>query len=405
VPPRGGLPATAATCMATDLETNSAAGGLGPAGRRFIPVAAPVLAGREKEYVADCMESGWISSGGKYVERFEAAFAEFCGVRHAVACCNGTVALHAALAALGVGPGDEVIVPTLTFVATANAVTYCGARPVFVDSEPATWNLDPALVEAKVTPRTKGIVAVHLYGHPAEMDALREVAGRRGLFLLEDAAEAHGALYKGRPAGSLGDAAAFSFYANKIIATGEGGMVTTDDDALAARVRLLRGQGMDSERRYWFPVIGYNYRMMNLPAAIGLAQLERADWHTGRRREVAAAYQSLLRGVSRLRWQGESEWARHAYWMFTVVLGHETPAGRDALMARLHERGVETRPVFYPVHLLPPYREAAGGEEFPVAERLARRGVSLPTWAGLSFEEISYVCDSLRECLSEVAEA
>jgi perosamine synthetase len=370
-----------------------------PEPARRIPVAAPVFAGREKEYVADCMESGWVSSGGKYVELFEAAFAEFCGVRHAVACCNGTAALHAALAALGVGPGDEVIVPTLTFVATANAVTYCGARPVFVDSEPVTWNLDPAQVEAKVTPRTKGIVAVHLYGHPANMDELRAVAGRRGLFLLEDAAEAHGALYNGRPAGSLGDAAAFSFYGNKIIATGEGGMVTTNDDALAARVRLLRGQGMDAARRYWFPVVGYNYRMMNLPAAIGLAQLERADWHTARRREVAATYLRLLRGDPFLRWQAEGEWARHAYWMFTVVLGYRAPAGRDELMARLAARGVETRPIFYPVHLLPPYREAAGGG-FPVAESLSRRGLSLPTWAGLSFDDVRYVCQSLRECLS-----
>jgi perosamine synthetase len=391
--------------MSTELETNPDAAGAcaQPAARPHIPVAAPVFAGREKEYVADCMESGWISSGGKYVELFEAAFAEFCGVRHAVACCNGTAALHAALLALGVGPGDEVIVPTLTFVATANAVTYCGARPVFVDSEPATWNLDPAQVEAKITPRTKGIVAVHLYGHPAEMDVLRGVAGRRGLFLLEDAAEAHGALYKGRPAGSLGDAAAFSFYGNKIIATGEGGMVVTDDDALAARVRLLRGQGMDAERRYWFPVVGYNYRMMNLPAAIGLAQLERADWHTGRRREVAATYRGLLRSVSCLRWQDESEWARHAYWMFTAVLGHEARVGRDELLARMHGRGIETRPVFYPVHLLPPYREAAAGEEFPVAEWLARRGLSLPTWAGLSFDDLSYICDSLRECFDEAA--
>lgn len=373
-------------------------------GRARIPVAAPAFVGREKEYVADCMEAGWVSSGGKYVEMFEAAFAEFCGVRHAIACCNGTAALHVALAALGVGPGDEVIVPTLTFVATANAVTYCGARPVFVDSEPVTWNIDSSQVEEKITPRTKGIVAVHLYGHPAEMDELRRVARRRGLFLLEDAAEAHGALYKGCPAGSLGDAAAFSFYGNKIIATGEGGMVTTDDDALAARVRLLRGQGVDPGRRYWFPVVGYNYRMMNLPAAIGLAQLERADWHTGRRREVAEGYLKLLRGVSRLRWQEESEWARHAYWMFSVVIGCGSAIGRDELMARLDERGVETRPLFYPVHLLPPYREAARGEAFPVAESLARRGLSLPTWAGLSADDLGYVCETMREILSDFAE-
>jgi perosamine synthetase len=390
-----------------ELDTASALERAGRAGaeRPFIPVAAPVLAGREKEYVADCMESGWISSSGKYVELFESSFAEFCGVRHAVACCNGTVALHLALLALGVGTGDEVIVPTLTFVATANAVTYCGARPVFVDSEPETWNLDPAHVESKITPRTKGIIAVHLYGHPAEMDALRRIARRRGLFLLEDAAEAHGALYRGRRAGSLGDVAAFSFYANKIISTGEGGMVVTDDDALAARVRLLRGQGMDAERRYWFPVVGYNYRMMNIPAAIGLAQLERAAWHTQRRREVAEVYRRLLNDVPQLHGQAEREWVQHAFWMFTVIMSDEVRADRDALTARLYERGIETRPVFYPVHSLPPYREAARGEEFPVAERLARRGFSLPTWAGLSLDDLSYVCERLRECLSEAEQS
>jgi perosamine synthetase len=392
--------------MSTELEIDVAMTreGFWPdaAGVPFIPVAAPVLAGREKEYVADCMESGWISSSGKYVELFETAFAEFCGVRHAITCCNGTAALHLALVALGVGQGDEVIVPTLTFVATANAVTYCGAQPIFVDSEPETWNLDPAQVEAKITPRTKGIIPVHLYGHPAEMDALRRIARRHGLFLLEDAAEAHGALYKGRRAGALGDVAAFSFYGNKIIATGEGGMVVTDDDALAARVRLLRGQGMDAELRYWFPVIGYNYRMMNIPAAIGLAQLEQAEWHMRRRREVANTYLQLLRDVPGLRWQAENERARHAYWMFTVILGDEIPAKRDEVMRRLGERGIETRPVFYPLHILPPYREAARDGEFPVADGLAWRGISLPTWAGLSDDNLNYVCEQLRVCLSEV---
>jgi len=370
-------------------------------GRRRIPVSAPSFVGNERAYVLDCMDSGWVSSAGKYVDRFEEAFAEFCGVRHAVACCNGTAALHVSLLALGVGPGDEVIVPTLTFVATANAVTYCGARPVFADSEPETWNLDPAHVASKITPRTKGIIAVHLYGHPAEVDALRALASRHGLFLLEDAAEAHGALYRGRRVGSLGDLAAFSFYGNKIIATGEGGMVVTNDDALAARVRLLRGQGMDAERRYWFPVVGYNYRMMNLPAAIGLAQLERAGWHTARRREVAAAYKRLLGDVPGLGWQAERARARHAYWMFTVLLRDGAADVRDRLMTRLEEEGIETRPVFYPLHTLPPYREAARGEVFPVAESLSRRGVSLPTWAGLSHDDQSYICERLKELLSE----
>jgi perosamine synthetase len=391
-----------ATELELDLDTTGVCVTPDAAGRPYIHVAAPVLAGREKEYVADCMESGWISSAGKYVELFEAEFAKFCGTRHAVSCCNGTAALHLSLAALGVGPGDEVIVPTLTFVATANAVTYCGARPVFVDAEPESWNLDPAQVASKITPRTKGIIAVHLYGNPVDMDALGELASRHGLFLLEDAAEAHGALHRGQRVGSLGDLAAFSFYGNKIIATGEGGMVTTDDDALAARVRLLRGQGMDSERRYWFSVVGYNYRMMNIPAAIGLAQIERAGWHIGRRRETAAHYKRLLGDVKGLGWQAEREWARHAYWMFTVLLGEEMADERDRVMAQLDVEGIETRPVFYPVHSLPPYQEASRGEEFPVAESLARRGISLPTWAGLSSDDLSYVCERLRACMTQV---
>ena len=389
--------------MATELEIDSATAQAhlehDMTERPLIPVAAPVFAGREKEYVADCMESGWISSGGKYVVLVEAAFAKFCGGRGAVACCNGTAALHVALVALGVRPGDEVIVPTLTFVATANAVTYCGARPVFADSEPVTWNLDPAQVEAKITPRTKGIIPVHLYGHPADMDALRQVARRHGLFILEDAAEAHGALYKEQRAGSLGDIAAFSFYGNKIIATGEGGMVVTNDDALAARVRLLHGQGMDLSQRYWFPVVGYNYRMMNLPAAIGLAQVERADWHLARRQEIALRYMERLRDVKGITWQGEEPQVKHARWLFTITLTDEAAIGRDELMQRLLRRGIETRPVFYPMHILPPYRESAGAESFPVAEHIARRGISLPTWAGLNREDVSYICDALRECL------
>jgi perosamine synthetase len=364
-----------------------------------IPVAAPSLIGNEKRYVDDCMESGWISSAGKYIELFEARFAEFCGVKHAVACCNGTVALHLALVALGVVAGDEVIVPTLTFVATANAVTHCGATPVFVDSEPETWNLDPSQIEAKITPRTKGIIAVHLYGHPAKMDELKEIARRHNLFLLEDAAEAHGAAYKGKTIGSIGDAAAFSFYANKIITTGEGGMVTTDNDDLADRARLLRGQGMDSERRYWFPVVGYNYRMMNLPAAIGLAQLEKIDEQLTARAKIAALYRERLREVGDLTWQHEQSWARHVYWMFNVILDAGVWAERDEVMKILGERGIETRPVFYPTHTFPPYIKAvAAGEEFPIAGGLARNGISLPTWAGLKSEDIDYICDALRQC-------
>ncbi len=363
-----------------------------------IPVAAPSLIGNEKEYVNDCMESGWISSAGKYVELFESHFAGFCGTKHAIACCNGTVALHLALVALGVRTDDEVIVPTLTFVATPNAVSYCGARPVFVDSETDTWNIDGEQVESKITERTKGIIAVHLYGHPANMSVLREIADRHNLFLLEDAAEAHGAMCDGKIIGSIGDAAAFSFYANKIITTGEGGMVVTDDDALAEKLRLLRGQGMDPERRYWHPVIGYNYRMMNLPAAIGLAQLEKVDTQLESRRRVAELYQSRLREIPGITLQNEQIWARHVFWMFSVILDPATWLDRDSVIEILSRRGIETRPLFYPAHSFPPYKNSVGGETFPVAENLSANGISLPTWAGLTENNIDDVCRTLIEC-------
>ncbi|MDQ3634971.1 MAG: DegT/DnrJ/EryC1/StrS family aminotransferase [Acidobacteriota bacterium] len=363
-----------------------------------IPVANTAFIGNEKKYVDDCMESGWISSAGKYVELFENNFAEFCNVRHAIACCNGTVALHLALLALGVQTGDEVIIPTLTFVATPNSVTYCGAKPVFVDSESETWNLDPKQVEAKITPRTKGIIAVHLYGHPARMNELQDIAQRHNLFLLEDAAEAHGAICNEKVVGSIGNAAAFSFYANKIITTGEGGMVVTDDEELAARARLLRGQGMDLNRRYWHPIIGYNYRMMNLPAAIGLAQLEKIQQQIELRKNIAELYRERLGEMPGIIFQPEQVWAKHVYWMFSIVLQTEFWQNRDAVIEILAEQGIETRPLFYPAHSMPPYIDSVSGETFPVAENLSRNGLSLPTWAGLTESQIDFVCDNLKKC-------
>lgn len=370
--------------------------------RRFIPVAAPVMAGNEKAYVLDCIESSWISSCGKYVEKFERTFADFCGVRHAVSCSSGTAALHVALLALGVGSGDEVIVPTLTFVATANAVTYCGARPRFVDIEPDSWTLDPGLVAAKITARTKAILPVHLYGHVANMDAITEIARRHKLFVVEDAAEAHGAEFRGRRVGSLSDVAAFSFYGNKIIACGEGGMVVTDSERLARYAAQLRGQGVDLEKRYWFPIIGYNYRMPNLTAAVGLAQLERIDWHLERRREVVSWYRDILGDVPGIGWQGARDGTGNVDWLFTIILDESIRVSRDDVIARLSQHGVETRPVFYPMHTLPPYREMGQEDgDFPVADRIARSGLSLPTWAGLQREDVVYVCDALRESICD----
>jgi perosamine synthetase len=366
--------------------------------KRELPVAAPALVGREREYVDDCLESTWISSTGPYIDRFEQGFAEFCGVEHAVTCCNGTVALHLALLGLGVGPGDEVILPTLTYVASANAIRYCGAEPVFVDSEDETWNLDPERLAEVVTPRTKGIVAVHLYGHPAALDPVLELAREQGLFVLEDAAEAHGALYKGSRVGSLGDCAMFSFYGNKIITTGEGGMVVTDSADLAQQVRLLRGQGQDPQRRYWFPVVGFNYRLTNVAAAIGVGQLERIDWHLQRRREVASWYRERLADVDGLVFSPDAEWAESSYWMSSVLL----PGGvdRDTVAGELAEHGIDTRPFFYPVHTLPPYQDTARSRDFPIAERLAARGLNLPSSALLDHDDVEYVCEALRNAIA-----
>jgi perosamine synthetase len=358
----------------------------------MIPVAAPVLGEKELEYVTDCVRSGWVSSLGEYVRRFEREFAAYCGVRYGVATHNGTVALHLVLAALGIGPGDEVIVPTLTFVATGNAVAYTGATPIFVDSEPVTWNIDAALAAQAITPRTRAIIAVHLYGHPADMDPLRALADEHGLTLIEDAAEAHGARYKGRRTGSLGDVAVFSFYGNKIITTGEGGMVVTDDAALVERCYFLENQAKSKENPYWHAEIGYNYRMTNVQAALGVAQLERIEEFIAARLRTVAHYDVRLAEVAGITRPPCAEWADNVYWMYTILIEDGFGLDRDTLMARLRQRGIETRPVFYPLHCLPMYDR---GQKLPIAEEIARKGLNLPSGSALTPEQVDAVCDAL----------
>lgn len=368
---------------------------------KFIPVSLPTFLGNEKQYVNDCLDTEWISSIGKYIVAFEEKFAEFCSVPYAVACNNGTTALHLALLAFDTGPGDEVIVPTLTFVATANAVRYCGATPVFVDSESATMNMDPALIEAKITPRTRGIVVVHLYGHPVCMGPVLEVAKRHGLWVVEDAAEAHGALYEGRMVGSIGDIATFSFFGNKIITTGEGGMVTTKSGELAEKMRVLRGQGMQPDRRYWFPVVGYNYRMTNIEAAIGLAQLENIGQHLAQRRKVAEWYRRHLTETGAdVELPAEMPWARHSFWMYTILLGKEMRMTGEQLRAALANCGIDTRPVFYPLHTMPPFFEST---RYPVAEDLSARGITLPTHGKLTEEDVQYISRQIAAVCSRTA--
>jgi perosamine synthetase len=364
-----------------------------------LPVSTAALIGNEMEYVRQCLESTWISSCGEFVEAFEEKFATLCGVEHAVAVNTGTAALHVALLGLGVSPGDEVIVPSLTYVATASAVSYCGATPVLVDSEPGSWNLDPTAVEAAVGPRTVGIVAVHLYGHPAQMDALGALAGRHGLFLLEDAAQAHGSRYRDKPVGSLGDAGAFSFFGGKLVTTGEGGIVVTGDAALAEMARALRNHARDPEHRYHSSRVGFNYRMTNVAAAIGLGQLERFDWHLARRRANAARYRERLHGHPALEMARPEPWAESVEWLTSVVLSNAGESERDLVMAELDSAGIETRPVFPPLHLQEIFGGAGAGS-MPVAERLGAKGLSLPSGAPLSGEQIDRVCETLLQAVS-----
>jgi perosamine synthetase len=357
---------------------------------RSIPVSRPDLQWNEQRFVLDAISSSWISSTGGYVDRFEREFAAACEARAAVSVASGTAALHLAMLAHGVGPGDEVIVPSLTYIATANAVRYQGADPVFVDVQADTWCLDPEQVEAAIGPRTRGIVVVHLYGHPADMDAVADVANRHGLWVVEDAAEAFGATYKGRKAGSLASVAAFSFYGNKILTSGEGGALTVSDPDLEARIRLFRGQGMDPARRYFFSEIGYNYRLTNVACALLCAQLERAESMLARRRDVVAQYRSGLDGIEGIGFQPIAEWAASAPWLFCITVDEDDLGmSRDDLMRAVAADGIETRPFFIPIHRLPPYRNSGrivGSLE--ITERLGETGISLPTSSAMSDEEV-----------------
>ena len=365
----------------------------------LIPLAVPDLGGDEEQYVVEAMRSSWISSSGKFVERFERDFAEACQVTHAIPVSNGTVALHLAVAALGAGPGDEVIVPSLTYIATANAVRYVGSRPVFADADPATWCIDPDHVAALVSPRTVGIIAVHLYGHPADMDRLRAVADQHGLWIVEDAAEAPFAAYRGKPTGSLGDIGTFSFYGNKVITSGEGGAVTTNDAELAARMRLLRSQGRDPTRRYYFPVLGYNYRLTNVACAILCAQLERRHSFLEKRQVIADRYRDNLNDVAELANQPIASWARWTPWLASVLnLVDEAGSDRDALQRHLASVGIETRPFFMPVHLMPYLAECVSGQDvdLPRTAKLARQGINLPTNPQMSLEDVDRVVAAIR---------
>lgn len=371
----------------------------------MIPVAEPSLGEEELLNITEAVKSGWISSKGKFIEEFEGGFARYCGVKFGIASSNGTVALHLALKALGINKGDEVIVPDLTFIATANAVTYCNAMPIFVDSHPEYWCIDPEKVEEKITHKTKAIIPVHLYGHPCDMDAIMDIAEDHSLYVIEDAAEAHGAEYKGRKVGSFGDVSCFSFYGNKIITTGEGGMCLTDNEELRENIRALRDHAMDPNKRYWHDVVGFNYRMTNMQAAIGVAQLTKINQFIEKKRQIAGWYKE---GLEYLANQGlitlhpEMSWAKCVYWMYSILVEDKFGTTRDELIQLLEKKGIETRPFFYPIHVLPPYKAYDNTLNLNLAKSISLKGLNLPSSPTLEKNEVDYIVETCTKIAEQV---
>jgi perosamine synthetase len=366
----------------------------------MIPVNRPVLDGNEKKYLNECIETGWISSEGPFVKKLEVGFSKLMGCAHGIAVCNGSVAIEVALAALRIGPGDEVILPSFTIISCAAAIVRAGAIPVVVDCQRDTWNIDPHLIAAKITSRTKAIMVVHIYGLPVDMDPVIELARRYSLFIIEDAAEQHGQTYKGRPVGSLGDIATVSFYPNKQITAGEGGMVLTNNRALADRCRELRNLCFDKERRFIHEELGWNFRMSNVQAAIGVAQLERIDQILAKKRQIGHWYQQRLRGYRRLQLPPErTEYAENIYWVFGVVLDDAVPCDAAEAMVSLRSKGVDSRHFFWPIHEQPVFRNRGWfmNERCPNAERIARRGLYLPSGVGLTEKEADISARAMLE--------
>ena len=365
---------------------------------RMIPVCEPSIGKDELKNVTNCIETNWISSIGKYIKEFEEKFSKYCNAKHGITTNSGTTALHLALISLDIGGGDEVILPTLTMVATADAVVYTGAKPVFVDSEPKTWNIDVKKIEEKINDKTKAIIPVHIYGHPVDMDAILEIAKKYNLYVIEDAAEAHGAEYKGKKVGCLGDIGCFSFYANKIITTGEGGMIVTNDDEIAEKARLLKDLAHSKEKRFLHNFIGFNYRMTNLQAAVGVAQLEKIEKFVRMRRNNAMLYNSLLGNIKGITLPVEEEWAKNVYWMYSILIEDDFGIDRDELRIQLKKNGIETRTFFIPMHQQPIFKKMGLSEgNCPVADELSRKGLYLPSSSSLTEKDIRFVCQNIKK--------
>ena len=376
----------------------------------MIPVNEPSLGAREQEYVLECVRTGWVSSAGKFINEFEERWAAYCGRRYGIAVSNGTVALQLAVACSGLEPGDVVIMPTFTIISCALAVVYNGGVPVLVDSDARTWCMDVDQVKSKITERTRAIMPVHIYGHPVDMDSILDLAERHGLAVIEDAAEVHGAEYLSargtshsawRRCGSFGTLSCFSFYANKLITTGEGGMVLTDDTELAEKTRSLRNLYFQAGRRFHHEELGFNFRLTNLQAALGLAQVERIEEIIARKRSMGQEYNRCLAGIKGLQLPVEEPWARNVYWMYGVVLSEETGMDATVFGQRLKQQGIETRPFFLGLHEQPVFHQRGLflGERYPVTERIARQGLYLPSGLALTVEQISRVCEAVHEVL------
>ena len=362
----------------------------------FIPISKPSITQLEIDYVNDAVKSTWISSLGKYIDEFEHNFARFCDAEFAVAVSNGTVAIHLALVCLGIKKGDEVIVPDLSFIATANAILHAGATPVFADIDPFNYCLDPEDVVNKITDKTKAIMPVHLYGHPADMESLIKIAKDYNLLLIEDAAEAHGATINGKRVGSFGDCATFSFYGNKNFTTGEGGMISTNDIELYNKLKFLRDHGMSKEKRYWHTELGYNYRMTNIQAALGCAQLERADEIMSKRQQIFDWYNSILPTNPKYSLNRTYPWATNSFWLISLEIYDYSEDQRDLFIKELRSRNIDSRPFFYPMSIMPYIKIVS---ETPNTKKIYKQGLNLPTYFDITYEEVCFICNSIIEIL------
>jgi len=366
--------------------------------KKFYPVAEPNLMGKEKEYLMDCVDSTWVSSRGKYIDMFEKAFAEKIGVKHAITTANGTVSLHLILEALGIGPGDEVIVPTFTYVASANSVKYVGAKPVFVDIDEKTLNIDVNKIEEKINKNTKAIMVVHIFGNPCNMDSIELIAKKNNLLIVEDAAEALGTEFKSKKAGNLGIAGSFSFFGNKTITCGEGGMITTNDDELNKKIRSLKNHGQSSLGPYFHERVGYNYRMTNMQAALGLAQLENMDYLVNKKIKINEEYKKNLKNLEEsgiIKFQENQENGLNSCWMTAIIINKEKNV--KELEKKLKEKNVETKPLFTPMHRLPFYED----DNHPVSEAISDSGLMLPGGTTLTDKDIKIISDRLKSVLME----